>query len=93
MTHEDHIQEAREAKRRVRNKILALGRSVNMQLPTSPAEQRMEEWRVNNNHVNAWILEHGTVKKTIERMTLSELNATCTQFDKVCKSIRASTYK
>lgn len=75
-----------EGKKRMVRKLLALGYEMRYDKPESPAEERMERWRVNMNHVNRFFKsEKGVVHKEIDRMTYSELSKAVTQFTEIYK--------
>lgn len=75
-----------EAKNRMVRKLLALGYEMKYDKPESPAEERMERWRVNQNHVNRFFKsEKSAVKKNIENMTHDELAKAITQFELIYK--------
>lgn len=76
-----------ESKKRMVRKLLALGYEMKFDKPESPAEERMERWCVNLNHVNRWFTknERSAVKKQIGNMTYNELTKALTQFTEVYK--------
>lgn len=74
-----------ESKKRMVRKLLALGYEMKYDQPESPAEERMDRWRVNMNHVNRFFKAKGVVRKEIDKMTHDELAKALTQFTEIYK--------
>lgn len=80
MDQKDHRVFYAEQKSKMVRKLLAIGYSLGYDRPRHAGEVGTEAKELNLQHVNAFFMSHGVVKKMITDMTLRELATSVTQF-------------
>lgn len=86
MTHlsrSQHAELSSEQKFKMKKKLLSLGYTMHWQTPCSPVEVVMPRWQVCKNRIDAFMTEHGAIKKKMDEMSGSELVKAVTQLQQV----------
>jgi hypothetical protein len=70
----------------MRKKLLYIGYQMGYELPRNDEEKDSRSNELCFQHVNAWVKEHGAIKKHINYMTYNELCRTVSQFEIVYRN-------
>ena len=85
LTRQQHAQAYSESKFGMKKKLLSLGYTMHWEAPRCAEEVVMPRWQVCKNRIDAFMLAHGSIKKTMDAMSAKELAQAITQMQIIVK--------
>jgi hypothetical protein len=85
LTPQQHAQLNGQRKWKMKQKLLAIGYTMQWAAPRSAEEVVMPRWQVCKNRIDAFMKDRGVVKKAIDEMSDKELSKAITQLQNIAK--------